>query len=83
MLFLAAGAGLVIETAQFLVSLGIGGRYRGVDINDVLLNAAGVLIGYGLFRVFAWMYRALTVRLGILNRGLLAYIYEVAHNEGW
>jgi len=81
--FLAAGVGLVIETAQLLVSLGIGGRYRGVDINDVLLNAAGVLIGYGLFRLFAWMYRALTVRLGILNRGLQAYIYAVAHNEGW
>jgi glycopeptide antibiotics resistance protein len=34
----------------------IGGAYRGVNINDVLLNAVGVLIGYGIFRVFTWLY---------------------------
>jgi glycopeptide antibiotics resistance protein len=51
--FLALAVGLAIEATQLLVSLIIGIGYRGVDINDVLLNAAGVLLGYGLFRALA------------------------------
>ena len=51
--WLAIAVGLAIETTQLLVSLGIGGVYRGVDINDVLLNAGGVLAGYGFFRAIA------------------------------
>lgn len=54
--WLAVTVGLAIETAQLLVSLAIGRAYRGVDINDVLLNATGVLIGYCLFRGIAWLY---------------------------
>jgi glycopeptide antibiotics resistance protein len=49
-----------------------------VDINDVLLNAVGALIGYGLFKVFAWLYLAIIQPLNIKPRGLLAYIYSVA-----
>jgi len=80
---LAVAAGLAIETAQLGVSLVVGGRYRGVDINDVLLNAAGVMIGYGLFWVFAWLYRTVTDRLGGAHTGLLAYIYEAAQKPEW
>ncbi len=50
-LWLALAVGLGIETAQLLVSLAIGAVYRAVDINDVLLNAVGVLLGYGLYKV--------------------------------
>lgn len=56
--WLALTVGLAIETAQLLVSLAIGSAYRGVDINDVLLNATGVLIGYGLFWILTWLYLA-------------------------
>ena len=48
-----------LETAQLGVSLLIGAAYRSVDINDVLLNAAGVLLGYALFRGCAWGYARL------------------------
>lgn len=54
--WLAIGVGLSIELTQLMISLWIGGAYRGVDINDVLLNATGVLIGYGLFRVLTCLY---------------------------
>jgi glycopeptide antibiotics resistance protein len=54
--WLAVMVGMAIETAQLLVSIAIGGAYRSVDINDVLLNAIGVLIGYGLFRASTWLY---------------------------
>lgn len=49
--WLALAVGLGIETAQLLISLAIGAVYRSVDINDVLLNAVGVMVGYGIFRV--------------------------------
>lgn len=56
---LAISVGLVIETVQLSLSIAIGGAYRGVDINDVLLNAVGVLIGYGIFRASTWLITAL------------------------
>ena len=56
---LAVTVGLAIETAQLLVSIAIRSAYRGVDINDVLLNAVGVLIGFGIFRASAWLTTAL------------------------
>ena len=48
---LAVGAGLsaAIELGQLLISLVIGYPYRQADIDDVLLNTAGALIGYGAF----------------------------------
>ncbi len=50
--WIAAAAGCATELSQLLVSLFIvGGPYRGVDINDVILNMAGVWLGYGVFRL--------------------------------
>jgi len=76
--WLAVALGLTIETAQFALDLVMGGGYRTVDVNDVLFNAMGVLLGYGMFRVFAWLYLATTRHFGITPKGLLAYIYDVA-----
>jgi glycopeptide antibiotics resistance protein len=64
-LWLALTVGLSIELAQLAVSLVIGGAYRGVDINDVLLNAAGVLIGFACFRLFKMLVGAATKHLGV------------------
>jgi glycopeptide antibiotics resistance protein len=57
--WLSLAVGSVIETTQLMVSLGIGTAYRGVDINDVLLNAAGVLLGYAFFRTLSGLFSAL------------------------
>lgn len=43
--------GIGLEGAQLAVSLGLGCAYRAVDINDLLLNAAGVWLGAGLVRL--------------------------------
>ena len=49
--------GLGTELSQLLVGiLIVGGPYRGVDINDILLNAAGALLGIGIFYL---LYRML------------------------
>ncbi len=77
-LWLAPAVGLGIETAQLAIALMLGYPYRVVDVNDMLLNALGVWIGYVSFRVFAWLYLWLMQRLGIGLGGLTAYIYDVA-----
>jgi glycopeptide antibiotics resistance protein len=48
---LALAPGLGIEMAQCGFSLLLGSNYRVVDINDVLLNTLGALIGYTIYRL--------------------------------
>ena len=52
------GTGLGIETSQLVLSLALGVAYRAVDINDVLMNASGVMIGYAAFRISGVLYGA-------------------------
>lgn len=58
--------GIGIELSQLLVSFAIGRLYRVIDINDVILNALGVIIGYVLFRIVSWIYRAVYKPSGLL-----------------
>lgn len=81
MLWLAIGVGLVIEGTQLLISLLLRYPYRYIDINDVLMNLLGVLLGYGLFRLFGWLYVWVTQRLNIHHIGLGAYIYDVVEKH--
>lgn len=78
-LWLALGIGVSIEAMQLVISLLIGYTYRVVDITDVMMNTLGFLLGYGIFRLFAWMYIAMTHRLDIEHVGLGKYIYRVAN----
>jgi glycopeptide antibiotics resistance protein len=50
MLWAASGVGLGMELVQLIVSIFVG--RHSIDINDVILNAAGALIGYGLYQVW-------------------------------
>ena len=70
--------GFAIETAQLLFCLLAGAVYRSVDINDVLMNTIGSLLGYALFRGFAKLYLAISDHLKLKQSGLFAYISEVA-----
>lgn len=71
---------LGIEVTQFILSgiLRISMLTRTADINDVLLNGLGVLIGYGIFRIFASLYLWLTRRLNLRHRGLSACVYHIS-----
>ena len=42
---------LAIELGQLAVSLMLGYAYRVTDVDDVILNLSGVLLGYGLLRL--------------------------------
>jgi glycopeptide antibiotics resistance protein len=52
MLLVAVGVGLFFELGQLAVSLLVALPARVTDINDVIFNALGIMIGYGLFRLF-------------------------------
>ncbi len=73
--------GIGIEAMQFLISLVLRYPYRVIDINDAILNTLGVLIGYLIFRVFAWFCLWLIQRTGIQHRGHITYIYDIASRK--
>jgi glycopeptide antibiotics resistance protein len=52
--------GAAIEFTQFVISLLYGFAYRVIDINDVLLNFAGVMLGYALLIIMARSYQAVS-----------------------
>jgi len=52
MLLAAIGVGLFFEVGQLIASLLAAVPLRVTDINDVIFNAAGVMVGYGLFQIF-------------------------------
>lgn len=48
-LVLGLGVSLVVEAAQLLISLGMGFPWRVADIDDVILNTLGTLLGFGIW----------------------------------
>ncbi len=75
--WLAIAIGIGFEASQLIISLIVRNGFRAVDINDAILNAAGVLIGYALFRLFARIYMKTANHFGLKSKWLLADIYEV------
>ena len=52
--------GLGLELSQLAASLAFQSSFHVADINDSILNAIGVLLGYAVFRILAWLYLTLT-----------------------
>lgn len=77
-LWLAAAIGIGFEFSQLVISLAFRSGFRTIDINDAMLNATGVLIGYILFRAFAWTYLKIAEHFGIKYKWLFADVYAVA-----
>lgn len=42
---------LLIESTQFLISLSLGFTYRNTDIDDIILNSIGCVIGYFIYKM--------------------------------
>jgi glycopeptide antibiotics resistance protein len=77
MALIALLVGLGFELGQLVLTLYAASPTRGIDITDVLLNGLGVLLGYGLFILFAWLYVTIIERWRINPKGLFAFLYEV------
>jgi len=71
--------GFGFEFSQLIANLILGISYRDVDINDALMNALGVMIGYAFFRFFAWLTVRITGTYHLEYKGLFAYIYQIFH----
>jgi glycopeptide antibiotics resistance protein len=52
-LLLALSMSLTIELVQLLLNHMVS-AFRSVDIDDVIINTAGAMIGYGLFALWRW-----------------------------
>lgn len=76
------GIGFLIELTQLAASLAIGAVYRGVDIDDVILNGLGALIGYGLFLISAKILMSIKRRFGWQPRGFGAFAERVIIESG-
>jgi glycopeptide antibiotics resistance protein len=56
-IFLILATGLALEGFQLLGKLSLGVHYHSVDINDVLMNSLGALLGYILYRFINWLFK--------------------------
>jgi glycopeptide antibiotics resistance protein len=61
---LAILVGFSTELAQLVMCLVVGGYYRSVNINDVLLNGIGVLVGFASLRAVTLIAQRITYVLG-------------------
>lgn len=54
LVFVAAlGLSLVIEAGQLAVSIALGFAYRSADVDDVIVNVCGALLGYAAYVLLA------------------------------
>ncbi|USK57812.1 VanZ family protein (plasmid) [Cytobacillus solani] len=71
----------LIESTQFIISLVIGYPYRVTDINDILANSIGVIVGYLLFKLFSKVAFFVLHNIKKADNKLnpfLNYIYQIA-----
>jgi|GEM_PF-526093 glycopeptide antibiotics resistance protein len=67
---------ITIELLQLITGLAAKMTFRIADINDVIFNTVGVVIGYMLFVGFVRMYRHITHSWKISTNPILRYIAE-------
>ena len=51
LLIFALGFTVLIESTQLVIDLYLNNMYRNVDIDDIILNALGAYIGYGIYKL--------------------------------
>ncbi|TCS83094.1 VanZ family protein [Tepidibacillus fermentans] len=73
--------GATIELLQFLISLLVGFLYRTIDINDIILNFLGVIIGYIIFKIFSQVFLFSVGKYKIKLSPFLEYIYIISKGD--
>jgi glycopeptide antibiotics resistance protein len=62
------GVSLAVEFGQLAISAILGYTYKIADVDDVILNTAGVAVGYGIYRVGRqWLIRSRANLAGTLD----------------
>ncbi|MEG2058000.1 MAG: VanZ family protein [Romboutsia sp.] len=57
--FIALSSTILIELTQGIINLIVGYNYRSVDVDDIILNLLGAILGYYLFKFLYPKFRAL------------------------
>lgn len=68
--------GIIIESLQGIIGLLNGFSFRVVDINDLIFNFIGTLIGYSLFKLFSFLFKLIIKKANIKLNSLLKHIYN-------
>ncbi len=69
--------GVTLEILQLITALTVGFTFRYVDINDVIFNFSGVILGYLIFKVFVINFRKLIDKFNIELNPFLQYVYSL------
>ena len=80
-LWLTVVVGCSFEFTQFVMALIFHTYARSIDINDVILNATGFLLGHGIFRVFGVVSSLIIQKFQRQPRYIFAYIYDVVRKQ--
>lgn len=67
---------LLLEGMQLLTALAIGFTFRYIDVNDLIFNTMGAVLGYGLFKLFMTVFKKLINKFEVSMNPFLTYIYE-------
>lgn len=68
--------GVIIESLQLIIGLINGFTFRIVDINDVIFNFIGSMIGYAIFVLFSKIFTTIVDKNKIQLNPLLEHIYK-------
>ncbi|WP_235821783.1 VanZ family protein [Gottfriedia acidiceleris] len=68
--------GVIIESLQGIIALLNGFSHRVVDMNDVIFNFTGTIIGYCIFKLFSNLYKLIIKKAKIQLNSLLKHIYD-------
>ncbi len=67
---------IIVELLQLLTGYLAKTTFRIADINDVIFNTVGVVIGYGLFIGFVRLFRLITYKRKVSANPILRYLCE-------
>ena len=71
-------AGIILESCQLLLALYAGYIFRFVDIDDVIYNLSGTIIGYQiLFKLFKYLIKLYVNRFGLGTSPIMHHIYYI------
>jgi len=76
-ILLGFGLGFLLELMQLIIALIVGFTFRYVDVNDIIFNTCGAVIGYSLFKLLHMLFKSIVNKYNVKLNSLLKYIYHL------
>jgi glycopeptide antibiotics resistance protein len=81
LLVLSVFFGIIVESLQLIISLYLEYTYRIIDINDIIFNFTGVIVGYCIFKLFSILLIRFVDNNGLKLGPFSSYIYNISKNS--